>query len=128
MLPRLPPYSRCRWSAHRPARRASPEDLEAYARSHDHAHWPAWVAFNKRVRVSSGDVGIWHETYLVRAGEYEAIYGAMPRVGLAAAGRHVPIAHKGHTAARRVGRRDDDAPAARRDATGEDARVPDHAG
>lgn len=67
------------------------EHLERYARSHDHAHWPAWVDFNKRVRVSSGDVGIWHETYLVRAGEFEAVYGAMPRIGLARAGRHVPV-------------------------------------
>jgi hypothetical protein len=49
------------------------EHLEAYARSHDHEHWPAWVAFNKRTAASRGDVGIWHETYLVRAGDYEAI-------------------------------------------------------
>ena len=68
------------------------EHLERYARSHDHEHWPAWVAFNKRVRVASGDVGIWHETYRVRAGEYESIYASMPRMGLAAAGAHVPIA------------------------------------
>ena len=67
------------------------EHLEAYARSHDRAHWPMWVDFNKKIRVSSGDVGIWHETYLVRAGEFEVIYGAMPRFGLALAGRHVPI-------------------------------------
>ena len=55
--------------------------LEAYARSQDHHHLPAWVAFNKRMRESRGDVGIWHETYLVRAGEYEAIYSGMPRLG-----------------------------------------------
>ena len=41
------------------------EQLEAYARNRDAAHWPAWVAFNKRIG-SSGDVGIWHETYLPR--------------------------------------------------------------
>ena len=34
---------------------------------------------------SSGDIGIWHETYLIRAGEYETVYGSMPRVGLARA-------------------------------------------
>src|SRR5205823_2992424 len=28
------------------------EHLEAYARSHDHLHWPAWVAFNRRMRNS----------------------------------------------------------------------------
>ena len=76
--------------------------LEAYARSHDAAHWPAWTHFNQRIRVSSGDVGIWHETYLVRAGEYEAIYGAMPRIGLARAGRHVPIVGARESARGRV--------------------------
>ncbi len=65
------------------------EHLEAYARSHDGEHWPAWVAFNRKVRLSSGDVGIWHETYLVRGGEFECVYGSMPRMGLAQAGRHV---------------------------------------
>ena len=45
------------------------EHLEAYARSHDHKHWPAWVDFNKRIGSSRDDVGIWHETYQVRAGE-----------------------------------------------------------
>lgn len=34
----------------------------------------------------------WHETYLVRAGEYEAIYGNMPPFGLGRAGRLVPLA------------------------------------
>jgi Domain of unknown function (DUF4188) len=75
----------------------------------------------------TGVVGIWHEAYLVRAGQHEAIYGDMPRVGLAAAGRHVPIAHKGHTAARRIGRRND-AHAAHRQATADDQREPDRAG
>jgi hypothetical protein len=45
------------------------EHLEAYARNRDAAHWPAWVAFNQRVG-SKGDVGIWHETYLIPAGSY----------------------------------------------------------
>jgi Domain of unknown function (DUF4188) len=68
------------------------DDLEAYARSQAHAHWPAWTAFNRTVRSTSGDVGIWHESYLVRAGEYETVYGSMPRMGLARAGRHLPVA------------------------------------
>jgi Domain of unknown function (DUF4188) len=61
------------------------ERLEAYARSHDQLHWPAWVDFNKRVGGSRGDVGIWHETYRVRAGEYECVYSGMPSFGLAKA-------------------------------------------
>ncbi|MEA2323396.1 MAG: hypothetical protein QOD81_3246 [Solirubrobacteraceae bacterium] len=83
------------------------EHLERYARSPDAEHLPAWREFNQRVR-GSGDVGIWHETYRVRAGEYETIYGNMPRVGLGAVGEHVPIGSTSATAARRIGERPDD--------------------
>ena len=83
------------------------EHLERYARDPDAEHLPAWREFNRRLR-ASGDVGIWHETYRVRAGEYEAIYGDMPRVGLAAAGRLVPVGSTNDTAARRIGARDED--------------------
>ena len=61
------------------------DQLEAYARNADQLHWPAWVDFNKRVGGSRGDVGIWHETYRVRAGEYECVYSGMPSFGLAKA-------------------------------------------
>jgi hypothetical protein len=83
------------------------EDLDRYARDREARHLPAWRAFNQRVR-DSGDVGIWHETYRVRAGEYEAIYGNMPRVGLAAAGELVPVGSTNDTAALRIGAREDD--------------------
>ncbi|HEX8169125.1 MAG TPA: DUF4188 domain-containing protein [Thermoanaerobaculia bacterium] len=63
--------------------------LESYAKSREHTHLPAWAAFNRRVG-QSGEVGIWHETYLVRAGEYETIYNNMPPYGLAKASRAVP--------------------------------------
>jgi hypothetical protein len=66
--------------------------LEAYARDKDQSHWPAWVAFNKRLGGSRGDVGIWHETYCVPAGQYEAIYSGTPASGLGAVGRLVPAA------------------------------------
>lgn len=79
------------------------EHLEAYARSHDHLHWPAWVAFNKRMAGSRGDVGIWHETYLVRAGEYETIYSGMPPHGLGKAGGLVPASGRRESARGRVG-------------------------
>lgn len=67
------------------------EHLENYAHARDHTHLPAWAAFNRKVRTSSGDIGIWHQTFLVRAGEYETVYGNTPRMGLALAGRHVPV-------------------------------------
>lgn len=80
----------------------SVEQLEAFARDAALPHHPAWRAFNKLVG-GNGDVGIWHETYLVSAGRYEVLYGNMPRFGLARAGEHVPVARKGETAAVRRG-------------------------
>ncbi|MEH6737365.1 MAG: DUF4188 domain-containing protein, partial [Sulfitobacter sp.] len=58
------------------------EHLEAYANSHDGEHFPAWVAFNKRMKNSRGDVGVWHESYAVKAGNYETLYMSMPPHGL----------------------------------------------
>jgi len=81
--------------------------LERYARDGGASHLPAWREFNRRIR-DSGDIGIWHETYKVRAGEYEAIYGNMPRVGLGSVGEHRPLGSTS-TAALRAGERTDDA-------------------
>jgi hypothetical protein len=78
------------------------EDLSRFARATDEPHMPAWKHFNQAVR-ASGDVGIWHETYRIRAGEYECIYGNMPQVGLAAVGEHLPVGSTGQSAARRIG-------------------------
>lgn len=76
-------------------------DLERFARASDDPHLPAWRRFNLAVG-SSGDVGIWHETYKVGAGEYECIYRGMPVHGLAAAGRHVPVRAGRERAAERI--------------------------
>ena len=78
------------------------EQLEAYARSRDNQHWPAWVAFNKKLGNSRGDVGIWHETYQVRAGEYEAVYSGMPPFGLGSVGQLVPASGSRETAKGRL--------------------------
>jgi hypothetical protein len=78
------------------------DQLEQYAHARDHEHLPAWAAFNRKVRTASGDIGIWHETFLVRAGEYETVYGSMPRVGLALAGRHVPVGKERDSAGQRL--------------------------
>jgi hypothetical protein len=53
---------------------------------------------------SRGDVGIWHETYMVHAGEYEAIYSGMPRFGLATAGNILPAAGRRESARGRLGK------------------------
>jgi hypothetical protein len=65
--------------------------LEAFARRRDDVHMEAWSNYWKRVG-RSDRTGIWHETFLVHAGEYEAVYGNMPPVGLAKAGVSVPMA------------------------------------
>jgi Domain of unknown function (DUF4188) len=84
------------------------EDLENFARSPSEPHLTAWKAFNKSVG-SDGSVGIWHETYLVDAGKYEAVYGNMPKFGFAAATEHVPAIGKKETARRRLGGENDPA-------------------
>lgn len=74
--------------------------LDAYARSRDQAHLPAWKEFNRRVR-DSGDVGIFHETYVVD--RHETVYVGMPeRFGLGGATALVPIARRGQRAAHRL--------------------------
>ncbi len=59
--------------------------LEAYASARDKAHLPAWAAFNKAVG-SNGDVGIWHETFVIEPGAYENVYNNMPAWGMGRAG------------------------------------------
>jgi len=79
------------------------EHLEAYARDQNQPHWPAWVDFNRRVGKSRGDVGIWHETYKVRAGEFECVYSGMPPFGLAKASRSVDAVGHLESARSRLG-------------------------
>jgi hypothetical protein len=87
------------------------EQLADYARNPDSLHLPAWKKFNRAVR-GSGDVGIWHETYRVSSGDCEAVYGNMPRWGLAEAFEHVAVGSTlGQTAAKRIGATDEDVPA-----------------
>jgi hypothetical protein len=78
------------------------EDLERFARSKDDPHLGAWRRFNRAIG-ADGSVGIWHETYLVQPGQYEALYGNMPRAGLAALAEHVPATGRRETARRRLG-------------------------
>ena len=78
------------------------DSLDRFARDNDLPHLEPWRRFNRAIR-DSGEVGIWHETFQVRAGEYEAVYANMPVFGLAAASAHVPVARKGQAAAARIG-------------------------
>lgn len=85
------------------------EHLEAYARNPDAEHLPAWRDFNRRVR-DNGEIGIWHETYKVRAGEYESIYGNMPQFGLGVAGAHSKLGKASTAAIRSGSKQADEAP------------------
>jgi hypothetical protein len=78
------------------------DHLDRFARNRDDPHLPAWREFNRRT-ARTGSVGIWHETYLVEAGRYEAIYGNMPLFGLAKVAEHVPASDRLETARRRLG-------------------------
>jgi hypothetical protein len=66
------------------------DDLERYATAPDGRHTNAWRWFNKLGRANEG-TGVWHETYRIAPGSFEAIYVNMPRYGLAAAVEHAPV-------------------------------------
>jgi fumigallin biosynthesis monooxygenase-like protein len=62
----------------------SAAELGAFARDASMSHAPAWRAFNKDA-AATGDVGIFHETYVVPKDRIESLYGNMPAFGLAQA-------------------------------------------
>ena len=66
------------------------EQLEAFAKDKEDPHLEMWRQYWRRVGRGTR-TGIWHETYLVKAGQYEAVYGNMPAHGLGKAGRLVPM-------------------------------------
>lgn len=82
--------------------------LREYARDGDRLHRPAWRDYYRNGTETDAAVGIWHETYLVRDGEYETVYNDMPPHGLAACegSEIVPARDRRKTAAGRLGRTD----------------------
>lgn len=64
------------------------EHLVEYARSQNELHWPAWVRFNRGLRDNDA-VGVFHESFLVRAGAFEAIYTNCKPWGLGKVGAPV---------------------------------------
>ncbi len=64
------------------------EHLENFAKDTTSSHVSTWTRFNKQIN-TSGDVGIWHETYLSGKGRYECVYNNMPQFGLAKVGNHI---------------------------------------
>ncbi len=77
--------------------------LQAFAHATHRSHMPAWRDFYARVG-SSGDVGIWHETYVVPRENLETVYMNMPRFGLGLAGDVFPATGPRASAAKRLRR------------------------
>ena len=81
----------------------SAEDLHAYAHGPGRLHLAAWKRFNASIG-TSGDVGIWHETYVVPAGRMESVFVNMPRYGLGVAGAVFPAKGDRASATKRLRR------------------------
>lgn len=77
------------------------EHLEAFAKDADDPHLEPWREYNRKVG-RSGDVGVYHETYRVSPGDYEAIYVNMPAHGLAGAGKMEPVGSSSRARGRMV--------------------------
>ncbi|MEU2926532.1 DUF4188 domain-containing protein [Streptomyces sp. NPDC007251] len=90
----------------------SKDKLYGYATAPDAFHHTAWARLNRLERTGKlrGQVGIWHETYVVPEGSYEAIYGDMPAFGLAAAHGQIPLERRGRYAKDRFAHRSQQAP------------------
>ena len=83
------------------------EHLYRFASDPDQPHLEPWRRLNQTVR-DSGDVGIWHETYLVQPGAAENVYVNMPPWLLGAAVGTEPAGRRGQSARRRAGLTDRD--------------------
>jgi hypothetical protein len=77
------------------------EQLEAYAKDRSGAHYPAWKAFNEKLR-DNQVVGIWHETYKVHARDYECVYHNMPPYGFGKVGKLVSATGRRQSARGRI--------------------------
>ncbi|WP_099159089.1 DUF4188 domain-containing protein [Virgibacillus ndiopensis] len=75
------------------------EDLLAYAKGEKHL--TAWKDFNKKVG-NNNAVGVYHETYNLKKGNYESLYGNMPLYGLGKAMKHIPITPERISARKRL--------------------------
>ncbi len=79
----------------------SMEDLQAYARGKKHL--AAWRYFNKKIG-NNPAVGIYHESYQLHSGDYESLYGNMPKYGLGKALPHVLVTKELNSAKKRLGK------------------------
>jgi hypothetical protein len=61
--------------------------------------WRAWFGTGDG---SGGRAGFWHETFRVRAGDYDAAYRDVPAIGLLRAGVPAPVSDRPPTARHRL--------------------------
>lgn len=81
----------------------SMEDLERFARRPDGRHAAVWRDWFRAAQHQNRSVSIWHESYFVPAGRYEAIYQNTAPIGLLKAGRPERIGRGTDTARERLG-------------------------
>jgi hypothetical protein len=83
------------------------ESLREYARDVEREHVPAWASYNES-NAETGDVGIFHETYVVEPDDCETVYNNMPEFGLGGAGTLRRAEGSFETAGSRLGVVEDD--------------------
>ena len=79
------------------------EALEAYAKNPDAKHAPVWRAWNQLAEGERSPASIWHETFPVSAGKYEAVYQNMPLTGMQRAGTPMTVTEAKTSARQRIG-------------------------
>ena len=79
------------------------EALEGYAKNPSAKLAPVWREWNRLAEDERSGAGIWHETYLVPAGRYEAVYQNMPITGLQNAGTAITVSEASTSARQRIG-------------------------
>lgn len=84
------------------------ESLREYARDSDRLHLSAWRDYYDSESMGNPAVGIWHETYRVRADECESVYNNVQPIGLASSDGTDVVPASGHreTASGRLNRPD----------------------
>lgn len=77
------------------------ENLEKFARDPHDLHTKHWARYRRKVG-NSGDVGIWHETYLVKKDNFESVYVNMPDWGVGKAFDNTQVERNSDTARMRL--------------------------
>ena len=84
----------------------SMDDLERFARKPDGRHAEVWREWFRAAQHKNPSVSIWHESFFVPAGRYEAVYQNVSPIGLLRAGRPEKVGARSDSARRRLGAED----------------------